>query len=46
MSIEKKKEFITIAKQLEYGKKIIKKIQTANTEYEIMRILHDARLSF
>lgn len=45
MSRELKKEYIKIAKDLCYGKAIINRIKNATSEHEVVRIMHDARLS-
>ena len=39
-----RKESIKIAEELKYGVEVIEKLKKATTEYEISRILSDARM--
>ena len=43
MNKSDKKKYIRIAKDLQYSDEIIYRLQTAETENECIRILHDAR---
>ena len=45
MSRDIRKRYVKIAKDLYYNFEVIKKIKAAKSESEIMRILHQARLS-
>ena len=45
MSRDIRKRYVKIAKDLYYSFEVIKKIKAAKNESEIMRILHQARLS-